>query len=636
MAFDILYIIKAVDQFSSVAAQINKSYEGLISTHDRMGRAIAQTTVLQSKFNGVVTTGVIKNNKLASASDLTARSYRDLNSALGMTNLKKAGKGGFLGIKSAGLGNNIKKAANSQRVYNRELKGMQKIFRNIGGIPTATYTRLEASTKKVTKAQTKLNRKWHESITTGKAFGSILTSMRFRLASYATTLALTTLSLRKLIELGKEYEEQFFEMKALTGFNADEMNRLAGSAFRLSKALGVATPEMIKAMRLVTAKRPELITSRDLKGVVSLAKWAGILTTKELSTAEATKALGDALNIFNLEINEAGRVANVLAALSRFSPSEVHETARSIIKAGAAANAAGLSIEQLGAMVGVLTLAGLKSQTAGVGLTTVLIRMMKAGIKLGKNLTLKDVFADVNDEVTRLMTQQEKIVFMAKLYGIRQFKTGFQLQKNADVLGTMQDLITGTDVATEQALTRLEKYEKISQSISNFWEKMGVDIFKHAKFEIIALKKEFARMLILLNHIFESPTLIAGLVNITQRLIWTVNSLLAVLSLLKSVVQVGVNPIDLSQGAAKAALEFLKLSRLLDDVGGIEQQAIDELKALGRGTGIPGTPATAETPAPASVKATLEVNIKDSGNNVSSTVVSNQTPGMDTGVNFIF
>lgn len=716
MAFDIVYVIKAIDQFSTISSKIQKSFNAIEGSQNRVNKAVIRNTALNQKAittastlinrNRGVTTSVrqmtgayrqmdslLMNQRKTVSSGMSGmkggrdmsgeleqlhkvtRAHRDINTLL-MNRQTKTPGAGMLGMGGADMSRELEQLHKVKRAYRDidtllmnihkhkkivspgmlgmgegigkgrsnkvfadldrmkdSVRGMGKVFRDVGGIGVAAYEPMIAPLKKVGDHQDRLTKSWLQSTLVGKGFSSLLTSIRFRLASYAVTLAFTAVRLHGLIELGKEFEEVFFEMKALTGFNADEMKRLESSAVHLAKTLGISIPDVIGGMQKITAKMPQLIVEKDIAGIVAMTKWAGILVTKELSMSEATKSLAITMKQFKLETKDAARIANVFAAVSRFSASEVDQTTRAMIKSGAAANAVGLDLEQLAAIFGVLSMAGITQQTAGVGVNTVLIRMAKAGKEFGKNITLESVFSKIVEETDKIATQQGRITASAKLYGIRQFKVGMFLERNAQLLGEMQERFTGTNIAIEQAAIRLQKYEKTMKSIEAFSTKIGQNIFKAAKPELIKLKGQWTIFLELMNHIFAGPALIAVIIDFTSGLLYVANTLLIYanrVATFMAMIPIIGDPAKVVQLIA----EGLLLEKRISDITNVKNLALEELNKLAAQQNAEVN--TVKDVGESKGLLKVDINIKDPGQNVSSAKATGTSSLLDTGLNFVF
>jgi len=590
MAFDVVYIFKAINQFSKVTKEINKSLDD-----------------------------VRKKARMASKSQNKEQKKAKKNISSRSKAQKKASRAATIAVKKASQ-EQEKSAQKAREAQKKTKKAIQDVIR----------ARIKAAKgiKKLTKLQ-RINSKVF------KGFSAILTNMRFRIASFIISTIMSGAGIQNLIQSGKKYEEALYELEALTGVAGGKLQFLEDQALSLGKQFGVTADEILTGMRLVASKRAELVRNEDIEGIVELTKWATILTTKQLSMAEASKALAGSLNIMNVSTKEAGRFANVLAAASKYGASEIHQTIRAVIKSGAAAKLAGLDFEQLVAMILVLAKAEISANTAGVSLNTVLIRMGKAG-KSFKDVGIEEVFSNVLKETKSLLSEQEQITFQAKLFGLRQIKAGHALQTNAGLLKTFQEAITGTNVAVEQAAIRLKKYEKISASIFEFWNKIKRDIFEKMKPNLLELQRQFVILLSILNHILDSKTLIDSIVSLTAKLTKLVNSLLfigAALSTPFKALAMGTE-----KGTAKMITHGLELLKLWKDIKAIESTQIKTTADLEKMLGVttetsPVTGIQAATASPKNGNIDINVNLKGNAEQVSSVETTNDTE-FNVGTNF--
>ena len=97
-------------------------------------------------------------------------------------------------------------------------------------------------------------------------------------------------------------------------------------------------------------------------------------------TAFATMAsvVGQALNTFDLDVSEAGRVTDVLVQAANSSSTSVEGLGEALKYAAPAAAALGVDMEETTAVIGLLANAGIDASSAGTGLRTMLTRLSLA------------------------------------------------------------------------------------------------------------------------------------------------------------------------------------------------------------------------------------------------------------------
>jgi len=120
----------------------------------------------------------------------------------------------------------------------------------------------------------------------------------------------------------------------------------------------------------------------------------------ELEMADAASLVTTQLNVFSLEASEASRVTDLLAAIATQSATDVRQLGPALRQVGGLAASAGLSLEQVGAAIGILRDAGRQPEQAGTALRNILLtlnelepqpRVIEGLARLG--LTFEDVQA---------------------------------------------------------------------------------------------------------------------------------------------------------------------------------------------------------------------------------------------------
>lgn len=124
-----------------------------------------------------------------------------------------------------------------------------------------------------------------------------------------------------------------------------------------------------------------------LPGVLDLAA-AG-----QLDLAEASDIASNVLTGFALEVDEIGRVNDVLAKTSTSANTNVQQLGQSMADAAPIAAATGQSVEEVSALLGTLANAGIRGSRAGRGLRTALARLQDPTDKM------QSALADANTEV---------------------------------------------------------------------------------------------------------------------------------------------------------------------------------------------------------------------------------------------
>lgn len=241
----------------------------------------------------------------------------------------------------------------------------------------------------------------------------------------------------------REFEQGVADLSAITGIAGRELEGLSKYARSVGVESGLGATGAIEAFKLLASQiQVDKIGIEGLKTLqqetITLAQASG------MSMADAANSMAGTINQFGLEATEANRVINVLAAGSKYGAAEIPELAQSFKVVGAAANAAGLTIESTAGALEVLSKNNLKGAEAGTALRNIMLKMQTS---LGVDFTK----TSLSEALEGLTPKYKDAAYMAKLFGVENVAAAQFLVANAKEVEEMTSLVTDTNVATEQA-----------------------------------------------------------------------------------------------------------------------------------------------------------------------------------------
>lgn len=215
----------------------------------------------------------------------------------------------------------------------------------------------------------------------GKSASGSLFGMRF--SSYAKVGALfASINLLKrgltdAIQTNMEFEQANANLAAILGKTNDEISALTINAKQLG-ATTVWTAGQITELQTTLARRG--IGQADIlnmtEGISQLATATGI------DLARAAEIAGSAMQSFGLDSKQMGDIAATLGVSTTKSALTMEKLQTSLAYVAPAAKAAGFSMQETIAMLGVLADSGLPATTAGVAVRNILIDISKSSSKL--------------------------------------------------------------------------------------------------------------------------------------------------------------------------------------------------------------------------------------------------------------
>ena len=284
-----------------------------------------------------------------------------------------------------------------------------------------------------------------------EAFDSVGNSIRnIELTSLIQQVQMVGETLGKLATPAVDFEQSMADLSAITGSVGDELKDLKQTARDVGKASGLGASESARAFAILAGQIDVPIDALKVlqRETITLAQ-AGALPLED-----AANAVAGTINQFGMEVSEASRVVNVLAAGSRAGGAEVVDLSESFKVAGAAANAAGVSIEETAGALEVLAQNNTKGAEAGTAMRNMLVAMQtRLGIDISQTGFVGGLKI-IQEELDKLQSPVERTTLLAKAFGRENMVAAQFLLSNADAVEEMTTAVTGTNSAMEQAEIR--------------------------------------------------------------------------------------------------------------------------------------------------------------------------------------
>lgn len=260
-----------------------------------------------------------------------------------------------------------------------------------------------------------------------KRLGSI-TTKGMKAATAAVTGTATALGgvATAAIKVGSDFEAQMSRVQAISGATGKELEELRSQAVQLGADTAFSASEAAQGMENLAAAGFETNEIMDaMPGLLDLAAASGEDLASSSDIAAST------LRGFGLAASDAGHVADVLAENANRTNSSVSETGEAMKYIAPLARAAGISLEETAAAIGIMANAGIQGSQAGTTLRGALSRLSKPtddmqqamdelGISFydseGKMLSLADQVGMLQSAMEG-MTDEQKNNYLVTLYG---------------------------------------------------------------------------------------------------------------------------------------------------------------------------------------------------------------------------
>lgn len=219
---------------------------------------------------------------------------------------------------------------------------------------------------------------------------------------------------RDIFNTISQFEMQMDKVQTIAGASAKEIQVLKNSAIELGKQ-SKFTAQEIGELQLELA-RLGFNTAEILQSTDAIRKLA---TVADEDLAQSAQVAAKIINAFNLEASDAGDVANIMAESFSSSALTLERFQVSMGNIGATAAAAGYSLSETTALLGILVDNGIEASKAGTDLRKIFTEVAKRG-------------GDLNSELAILKGSTDKITTSFDMYGQRAMTAAVILSENIE------------------------------------------------------------------------------------------------------------------------------------------------------------------------------------------------------------
>ena len=213
------------------------------------------------------------------------------------------------------------------------------------------------------------------------------------------------------IKTTADFDAQMSKVQAISGATGEEFGVLRDKAREMGEATKYSATEVgqgFEYMGMAGWKAEQMV--EGIPAILNLAAAAG----EELGTT--SDIVTDALTAFGLAAEDAGRFADILAAASTNSNTNVSMLGESFKYAAAPAGALGYTVEDVAIALGLMANAGIKADMAGTSLRNMFQRMAKPtkesaeamerlGLELYDGEGKMFTFREIMDQLRKSFTQ---------------------------------------------------------------------------------------------------------------------------------------------------------------------------------------------------------------------------------------
>lgn len=268
------------------------------------------------------------------------------------------------------------------------------------------------------------------------------------------------------IKVGADFEAQMSRVQAISGATGKEFEQLKNQAIELGADTAFSASEAAQGMEnLASAGFTTNEIMSAMPGMLDLAAASGEDLANSADIAAST------LRGFGLEASEACHVADVLAENANRTNSSVAETGEAMKYIAPLARAAGISMEETAAAIGIMADSGIQGSQAGTTLRGALSRLSKPtnvmqqamdelGVSFydseGKMLSLTDQVGMLQSAMEG-MTDEQKNNYLVTLYGQEALSGMLALiNEGPESLSSLTSAYESCDGAAQAAATTMQ------------------------------------------------------------------------------------------------------------------------------------------------------------------------------------
>lgn len=297
-----------------------------------------------------------------------------------------------------------------------------------------------------------------------------VTSMAASFVGPAAAVGALTTAFKYNVETAKQFEKSVSELSSLTGMTGAALDDLKAKAIDLGGSTTQSASQVVDAFKLIGSQKPELLgNAKALNDVTKAA-----ITLAEASgndVRSSATALTASLNIMGEGADQAQRYINVLAAASQAGSVDIQGLTDIIFKSGQAASMNKLSFEEF---IAVAEAIGPKFGTAaeaGTALNTMLLKL-----ETQTNDKYKPSVVGLQQALQNLSEANMTAAQKTKLVTENGFKALEAILANTSAVGDLQDKITGTNTAIEQAKINTDNLDGALKNLESKWERLNLTI----------------------------------------------------------------------------------------------------------------------------------------------------------------
>jgi TP901 family phage tail tape measure protein len=279
-----------------------------------------------------------------------------------------------------------------------------------------------------------------------------------------------------------EFDQAIADLVSITGAGGQDLEFFKEQALTLGKEVEGGASAVIEAYKLIGSAKPELLENAEAlnavtESAITLSQASG------MALPDAATALTDAMNQFGAPAEEAGRFIDALANGALFGAAEIPQVTEALLKFGAVANTANVSLEESTGLIEALAEKGLKGAEAGTALRNVMLKLSAPDAlprEAQKRLEALGIsFADLQDTSKPFSERLESLkpllndnAALVKVFGTENAVAATNLIANTDRIADLTEKMYTQGTAAKQAEDRTQTLSQALIELKGAWEEV--------------------------------------------------------------------------------------------------------------------------------------------------------------------
>ena len=351
---------------------------------------------------------------------------------------------------------------NKLKIYNDELETLSQKLRN-NEISREEFDRDFASINERFANTSKVVSSAGENV---QKFGDRIKGLATKFGSWLSVsqvIMAAVRAMKQMISNAREISAALTQLKIVTGATDAEMRKFSETAFTLAKNLGKSTPEVIKSIETFSR------LGYSLKDASKLAEYATILSNvAAVSSDEATTGLTSIIKGYNLKVEDAEHVADILVSVGQKYAVSAGEMMEAYEKSGAALHATNTSLEKSAGLIAAANASVQDASVIGTAIKTVSARIR------GSKTDLEELGENTEDLAEGFSKYAEEIKALTGfdiMIDKNNFKDLYDIMEG--IAGTWDKLSDTQKARVSEILGGTRQLQVISSIIGNWKDAVG-------------------------------------------------------------------------------------------------------------------------------------------------------------------